>query len=149
MGEIVEGVARGVDTYSIRQPLGVCAGICPFNFPAMVPLWMFPLAVACGNAFVLKPSEQVPLTAMKLAELFLAARAPAGILQVVHGGKKQVDMLLSHPDIKSVSFVGSTRWRAIFTKPDAKTENECRPWPALKTTWRSCPMPTKNKSSAL
>ena len=108
MGEIVEGVARGVDTYSIRQPLGVCAGICPFNFPAMVPLWMFPLAVACGNAFVLKPSEQVPLTAMKLAELFLAARAPAGILQVVHGGKKQVDMLLSHPDIKSVSFVGST-----------------------------------------
>ena len=149
MGEIVEGVARGVDTYSIRQPLGVCAGICPFNFPAMVPLWMFPLAVACGNAFVLKPSEQVPLTAMKLAELFLAARAPAGILQVVHGGKNKwtccFRILTLNPFLLSVR----RRWRAIFTKPDAKTENECRPWPALKTTWRSCPMPTKNKSSAL
>ena len=108
MGEIVEGVARGVDTYSIRQPLGVCAGVCPFNFPAMVPLWMFPLAVACGNAFVLKPSEQVPLTAIKLGELFLAAGAPPGILQIVHGGRKQVDMLLTHPDIKAISFVGST-----------------------------------------
>lgn len=107
MGETAENVARGVDTYSIRQPLGVCAGVCPFNFPAMIPLWMFPLATACGNTFILKPSEQVPLAAMLLAKLFLKAGAPKGILQVVHGGKEQVDMLLNHADIKAVSFVGS------------------------------------------
>lgn len=107
MGETVENVANGVDTHSIRQPLGVCAGICPFNFPAMIPLWMFPLAVGCGNAFVLKPSEQTPLVAILLAELFLKAGAPPGVLQVVHGGAKQADYLLQHPDIKAVSFVGS------------------------------------------
>ena len=107
MGETVENVAAGVDTHSLRQPLGVCAGICPFNFPAMIPLWMFPLAVACGNTFVLKPSEQVPLAAMKLAELFIKAGAPKGVLQIVHGGAPQVDMLLSHPAIRAVSFVGS------------------------------------------
>ena len=107
MGELVEGVASGVDTYSIRQPLGVCAGICPFNFPAMIPLWMFPLAVACGNTFILKPSEQVPLAAMRLAELFMQAGAPKGVLQIVHGGGEQVNALLAHPDIRAVSFVGS------------------------------------------
>ncbi len=107
MGETAENVARGVDAYSIRQPLGVCAGICPFNFPAMIPLWMFPLAAACGNTFVLKPSEQTPLAAMLIAELFLKAGAPPGVLQIVHGGKEQVNMLLAHPKIKAVSFVGS------------------------------------------
>ena len=107
MGETVENVAKGVDTHSVRQPLGVCAGICPFNFPAMIPLWMFPLAVACGNSFVLKPSEQVPLTAMELARCFLKAGAPPGVLQVVHGGAAQTDLLLKHPDIRAVSFVGS------------------------------------------
>ena len=107
MGEMVENVARGIDTYSLVQPLGVCAGITPFNFPAMIPLWMFPLAIACGNAFVLKPSEQDPMTPNRLAELFLEAGAPPGILQVVHGGKEQVDALLKHRDIKAVSFVGS------------------------------------------
>jgi len=107
MGETVENVARGIDTYSYTQPLGVCAGITPFNFPAMIPLWMFPMAIACGNTFVLKPSEQDPLTPTRLAELFLEAGFPKGLLQVVHGGKAQVDMLLSHPDIKAVSFVGS------------------------------------------
>lgn len=107
MGEGVENVAAGVDTYSIRQPLGVCAGICPFNFPAMIPLWMFPLSIACGNAFVLKPSEQVPLVAMELAKLFIKAGAPKGLLQIVHGGAEQVNALLDHPDIRAVSFVGS------------------------------------------
>ena len=107
MGETAENVAGDADIVSFRQPLGVCAGICPFNFPAMIPLWMFPLAVACGNGFVLKPSEQTPLTAMKLAELFMQAGAPKGILQVVHGGKPQVDILLSHRDIQAISFVGS------------------------------------------
>lgn len=107
MGETVENVASNVDTISIRQPLGVCAGICPFNFPAMIPLWMFPLATACGNSFILKPSEQVPLTAVKLAELFTQAGAPPGLLQVVHGGKEQVQVLLTHADIRAVSFVGS------------------------------------------
>ena len=107
MGELVENVARRIDTYSIVQPLGVCAGITPFNFPAMIPLWMFPIAVACGNAFVLKPSEQDPMTPMFLMELLAEAGAPEGIVQVVHGGREQVDGLLAHPDIKAVSFVGS------------------------------------------
>ncbi|MCW8108521.1 CoA-acylating methylmalonate-semialdehyde dehydrogenase [Alteromonas ponticola] len=107
MGETVENVARGIDTYSYIQPLGVCAGITPFNFPAMIPLWMFPMAIACGNTFVLKPSEQDPLTPMKLAELFREAGAPDGVLNVVHGGKEQVEPLLTDPRIKAVSFVGS------------------------------------------
>ncbi|MEZ6929718.1 CoA-acylating methylmalonate-semialdehyde dehydrogenase [Aeromonas sp. S16(2024)] len=109
MGETMGNVARRVDGHSWVQPLGVCVGITPFNFPAMIPLWMFPLAVACGNGFVLKPSEQDPLTPMRLAELFTEAGAPAGILSVVHGGAEQVDALLAHPDVKAVSFVGSPR----------------------------------------
>ena len=107
MGETVENVARGVDTHSWTQPLGVCVGITPFNFPAMIPLWMFPLAIACGNTFILKPSEQDPLTPTRLAELFEQAGAPKGVLQVVHGGKEQVDTLLNDPAVKAISFVGS------------------------------------------
>ena len=107
LGEIAENVARGVDTYFIRQPIGVCAGITPFNFPAMIPLWMFPMAIACGNTFVLKPSEQDPMTPMLLAELAIEAGIPPGVLNIVHGGKEAVDTLCSHPDIKAVSFVGS------------------------------------------
>lgn len=107
MGETVENVASDIDTYSLIQPLGVCCGITPFNFPAMIPLWMFPLAIAAGNTFVLKPSEQVPLTSMRLAELFEQAGAPKGVLQVVHGGKSQVDFLLEHSAIRAISFVGS------------------------------------------
>ena len=107
MGETVENVAHGIDTYSLIQPIGVCAGITPFNFPAMVPLWMFPLAVACGNTFVLKPSEQDPMTPNRLMELLSQAGAPEGLVQVVHGGKEQVDALLEHPDVRAVSFVGS------------------------------------------
>ncbi|MCO6055164.1 CoA-acylating methylmalonate-semialdehyde dehydrogenase [Pseudomonas sp. MOB-449] len=107
MGETVENVAREIDTASWVQPLGVCVGITPFNFPAMIPLWMFPLAIACGNTFVLKPSEQDPLTPNRLAELFLEAGAPKGVLQVLHGGREQVDALLTHPDVRAISFVGS------------------------------------------
>lgn len=107
MGETVENVARNIDTYSYSQPLGVCAGITPFNFPAMIPLWMFPLSIACGNTFVLKPSEQDPMTPQRLVELFEEAGAPKGVLQLVHGDKTAVDVLLNHQDIKAISFVGS------------------------------------------
>lgn len=107
MGETVENVAREIDTASWIQPLGVCVGITPFNFPAMIPLWMFPLAIACGNTFILKPSEQDPMTPNRLAELFLEAGAPTGVLQVLHGGREQVDALLVHPLVLAVSFVGS------------------------------------------
>jgi malonate-semialdehyde dehydrogenase (acetylating)/methylmalonate-semialdehyde dehydrogenase len=108
LGEFAENVAGGVDTYTLRQPIGVCAGITPFNFPAMIPLWMFPMAIACGNTFVLKPSEQDPMTPMLLAELAIEAGIPAGVLNIIHGGKNAVDALCTHPDIAAVSFVGST-----------------------------------------
>jgi malonate-semialdehyde dehydrogenase (acetylating) / methylmalonate-semialdehyde dehydrogenase len=108
LGEFAENVAGGVDTYTIHQPLGVCAGITPFNFPAMIPLWMFPMAIVCGNTFVLKPSEQDPMTPMLLAELALQAGVPPGVLNIVHGGKRAVEALCTHPDIAAVSFVGST-----------------------------------------
>ncbi|MDE1922925.1 MAG: CoA-acylating methylmalonate-semialdehyde dehydrogenase [Gammaproteobacteria bacterium] len=108
LGEFAENVANGVDTYTLRQPIGVCAGITPFNFPAMIPLWMFPMAVVCGNTFVLKPSEQDPLTPMLLAELALEAGLPAGVLNIVHGGKRSVEAVCTHPDVVAVSFVGST-----------------------------------------
>ena len=108
MGESAENVARGIDCDSIRQPLGVVAGITPFNFPAMVPLWMWPLAIACGNTFVLKPSEKVPLTSIRIARLACQAGLPPGVLNVVHGGREAVDAILVHPTIRAVSFVGST-----------------------------------------
>ncbi|MEP6883129.1 MAG: CoA-acylating methylmalonate-semialdehyde dehydrogenase [Gammaproteobacteria bacterium] len=108
LGEFAENVAGGVDTYTLRQPIGVCAGITPFNFPAMIPLWMFPMAIVCGNTFVLKPSEQDPLTPMLLAELALEAGVPPGVLNIIHGGKRAVDALCTHPDIAALSFVGST-----------------------------------------
>jgi malonate-semialdehyde dehydrogenase (acetylating)/methylmalonate-semialdehyde dehydrogenase len=107
-GEWAEDVARGVDSHSVLQPVGVCAGITPFNFPAMVPMWMFPVAIACGNTFVLKPSEKVPSTALRLAQIFHEAGLPDGVLNVVPGDAEAVDALLSHPDVNAVSFVGST-----------------------------------------
>lgn len=107
MGETAGNVARNIDTYSYIQPLGVCAGITPFNFPAMIPLWMFPLAIACGNTFILKPSEQDPLTPTRLAELFHEAGFPKGLLQVIHGDKEQVDQIINHKEVKAISFVGS------------------------------------------
>ncbi|HDR9085052.1 TPA: CoA-acylating methylmalonate-semialdehyde dehydrogenase, partial [Burkholderia vietnamiensis] len=108
LGEFAENVAGGVDTYTLRQPLGVCAGITPFNFPAMIPLWMFPMAIVCGNTFVLKPSEQDPLSTMELVELAIEAGVPQGVLNVVHGGKEVVDAICTHPLVKAISFVGST-----------------------------------------
>jgi malonate-semialdehyde dehydrogenase (acetylating) / methylmalonate-semialdehyde dehydrogenase len=107
-GEFTENVSTSVDSYSMRQAVGVCAGITPFNFPAMVPMWMFPVAIACGNTFVLKPSERVPSTALYLAELLTEAGAPEGVFNVVNGDKEVVDAILSHPDIDAISFVGST-----------------------------------------
>lgn len=107
-GEYSQRVSTGVDTFNFRQPLGVTAGITPFNFPAMVPMWMFPMAIACGNTFVLKPSEKDPSTSMMLAELASEAGFPEGVLNVVHGDKEAVDAILAHPDIAAVSFVGST-----------------------------------------
>ncbi|TXS93981.1 CoA-acylating methylmalonate-semialdehyde dehydrogenase [Parahaliea maris] len=109
MGETVENVANGIDTYSYIQPIGVCAGITPFNFPAMIPLWMYPLAIAAGNTFVLKPSEQDPLTPVRLVELFIEAGAPKGVLNMVHGGADVVNQILTHPEIQAISFVGSSR----------------------------------------
>ena len=107
-GGFSENVSTGVDAYSIRQPLGVVAGITPFNFPAMVPMWMFPIALACGNAFVLKPSEKDPSASIMLAELLAEAGLPDGVFSVVQGAKEAVDGLLTHPGVKAVSFVGST-----------------------------------------
>jgi malonate-semialdehyde dehydrogenase (acetylating)/methylmalonate-semialdehyde dehydrogenase len=107
-GEFTEGAGPGIDVYSIRQPLGVVAGITPFNFPAMIPMWMFGVAIACGNCFILKPSEKDPSVPLRLAELMMEAGAPAGVLQVVNGDKEIVDAILDDPDIQAVSFVGSS-----------------------------------------
>ena len=107
-GEYSEAVASAVESYSMRQPLGVCAGITPFNFPAMVPMWMFPVAIACGNTFVLKPSEKDPSCSVRLAELMVEAGLPAGVLNVVNGDKEAVDTLLTDDRVQGVSFVGST-----------------------------------------
>jgi malonate-semialdehyde dehydrogenase (acetylating)/methylmalonate-semialdehyde dehydrogenase len=148
MGESLENIARGIDCDSIRQPLGVCVGITPFNFPAMVPLWMYPVALVCGNTFVLKPSEKVPLTAIKIVKLLEQAGLPKGVLNIVHGGRECVDALLTHPKVKAISFVGSTpiarhifevgakhgkrvqsnggARNFIFLMPDADVENSVR-----------------------
>ena len=107
-GEFTDSIGRGIDSWSVRQPLGVCAGITPFNFPAMVPLWMFPVSIACGNTFLLKPSEKDPSCSLRLAELFVEAGGPPGVLNVVNGDKEAVDALLADPRIAAISFVGST-----------------------------------------
>ena len=107
-GEFTEGAGPGIDMYSMRQPLGVCAGITPFNFPAMIPMWMFGVSIACGNTFIVKPSEKDPSVPIRLAELFMEAGAPAGVLNVVNGDKEAVDAILTDPTIQAVSFVGSS-----------------------------------------
>ena len=147
-GDSLKNIARGVDCDTINLPLGVCAGITPFNFPAMVPLWMYPLALACGNTFVLKPSEKVPLSAVLLGQLLEQAGLPKGVFNIVHGGRACVDALLTHAKVKAVSFVGSTPiaryiWEVgtkhgkrvqsnggaknfVFLMPDADIENSVR-----------------------
>ncbi|MBI5305303.1 MAG: CoA-acylating methylmalonate-semialdehyde dehydrogenase [Chloroflexi bacterium] len=120
-GNVSEDIARGIDETMIRQPLGVVAAITPFNFPAMIPLWFLPYAVATGNCFILKPSERVPLTACKLFELIQAAGFPPGVVQLIHGGKATVDAILDHPVIRAVSFVGSTQVaRYIYSRAAAQ-----------------------------
>jgi malonate-semialdehyde dehydrogenase (acetylating)/methylmalonate-semialdehyde dehydrogenase len=107
-GQYSDNIGGGIDNFSLRQPLGVCAGVTPFNFPAMVPMWMFPLAIACGNTFVLKPSERDPSASLFLGALLEQAGLPSGVLNIVQGDKRAVDALLTHPDVASISFVGST-----------------------------------------
>lgn len=109
MGETLQTVSKNIDTYSFKEPLGVCAGICPFNFPVMIPLWMIPLAAACGNTFILKPSEKVPLSSVRLMELVQEAGFPAGVINMVHGGKDTVDWMCDDPRIKAISFVGGNQ----------------------------------------
>jgi len=121
-GEFTENVGTDVDSWSIRQPLGVCAGITPFNFPAMVPMWMFPLAIACGNTFVLKPSEKDPSCSIKLAQLFKDAGLPDGVFNVVNGDKEAVDGLLKNKDVVAISFVGSTPIAKYIYENAAKNE---------------------------
>jgi malonate-semialdehyde dehydrogenase (acetylating)/methylmalonate-semialdehyde dehydrogenase len=108
LGDSLENVSKGIDCHTVRQPLGVCAGITPFNFPAMVPMWMFPFAIACGNTFILKPSEKVPLTPTRTAELLHDAGLPAGVYNLLHGSREAVDALLAHPLVCAISFVGSS-----------------------------------------
>ena len=121
-GEFTENVGTKIDSWSIRQPLGVCAGITPFNFPAMVPMWMFPMAISCGNTFILKPSEKDPSCSLKLAELFSEAGLPDGVLNVVNGDKEVVDAILENKDIAAVSFVGSTPIAKYIYETAAKNE---------------------------
>lgn len=147
MGETMENTASGIDTYSIQQPLGVCAGITPFNFPAMIPLWMYPLAIASGNTFILKPSEQAPTTANFLGELAQKAGFPNGVLNIVHGGKEVVNAILEHPLIRAVSFVGSsTVGHHVFAKG---TEKGKRVQALLGAKNHAVIMPDANKEKTL
>ena len=125
-GESVPQLADELDAITMREPIGVCAGITPFNFPAMVPLWMYPMAIACGNTFILKPSEKVPLTAVRMAELFQEAGLPDGVMNVVHGGREVVDALCTHPKIAAVSFVGSTRVAKHVYETSCKHGKRCQ-----------------------
>ena len=121
-GEFTENVGTDVDSWSLRQPLGICAGITPFNFPAMVPMWMFPVAIACGNTFILKPSEKDPSCPIRLAELFLEAGLPEGVFNIVNGDKEAVDAIINNKDIAAVSFVGSTPIAKYIYENSAKNE---------------------------
>lgn len=128
MGESTANIATDMDIISYKVPLGITASICPFNFPAMIPLWSFPISVACGNAAILKPSERVPGASMILADLFTKAGAPAGLLNIIHGQHAAVDFICEHPDIKAVSFVGSDQ---------AVSEDESRTGNNIETVFRA------------
>lgn len=147
LGEFAENVATGVDTYTLRQPIGVCAGITPFNFPAMIPLWMFPMAIVCGNTFVLKPSEQDPLSTMALVELAIEAGVPRGVLNVVHGGKDVVDTLCTHELVKAVSFVGSTAVGTHVYTLASQHGKRVQSMMGAKTTRWFCPTQAASKRS--
>ena len=144
-GEYSENVGTGVDTHTVRQPVGVCAGITPFNFPAMVPLWMFPVAIACGNTFVLKPSEKVPSASIRMAELFKEAGLPDGVFNVVHGDKEAVDAILAHPGRRRRVLRRLDADRASrSTKPVRGTASACRRSAERRTMPSCCPTPTSS-----
>ena len=130
-GGFTEQASTGVDVFQIRQPLGVVAGITPFNFPAMVPMWMFGNAIACGNTFVLKPSEKDPSASIFMAELLAEAGVPEGVFNVIHGDKVAVDAILDHPDVAAVSFVGSTPDRALHLR-DRNAQRQAGPGPGRR-----------------
>ena len=137
-GEHNESVGTGVDAFSIRQPLGVVAGITPFNFPAMVPLWMFPIALACGNTFILKPSERDPSASLVLARLLQEAGLPDGVFNVIHGDREIVDGLLRHPDIARSASWARRRSPVTFTWKAPRTASACRRSAAPRITRSSC-----------
>ena len=141
-GGFSENVSTEVDSYSIRQPLGVVAVISPFNFPAMVPLWFVPIAIACGNAVVLKPSEKDPTAPTLLAEWFAEAGLPDGVFNVVHGDKEAVDALLDHPTVRRSRSSAPPRWRGTSTSAARRPASGCRRSAARRTTWWCCPTPT-------
>jgi malonate-semialdehyde dehydrogenase (acetylating) / methylmalonate-semialdehyde dehydrogenase len=136
-----DGAARNIDEEVIRQPLGVFAAVCPFNFPLMVPFWVWPYAVATGNTFILKPSEQVPLAMARVVELIADAGLPPGVLNLVHGSRDTVEALIDHPLVRGISFVGSTPVARGSTPAPPPTASACRPRGAPRTCWWSCRMP--------
>ena len=133
-GEYTEGAGPGIDLYSVRQPLGVVAGITPFNFPAMIPLWKAAPAIACGNTFILKPSERDPSVPIRIAELFIKAGLPEGVLNVVNGDKEAVDTLLTDPRVKAIGFVGSSDIAQYIYSTGTRTESACSASAAPRTT---------------
>ncbi len=146
-GEYTDSVGTGVDSFSLRQPLGVVAGITPFNFPAMVPMWMFPVALACGNCFILKPSERDPSASLKIAEWLSEAGLPKGVFNVVQGDKEAVDALLKHPDIQAISFVGSTPIARYVYETATASGKRAQALGGAKTIWSSCLTPISTRRS--
>ena len=143
MGTSLEDIAHGIDCHTVRQPIGVFAAITPFNFPAMVPMWFLPHAVACGNTFIVKPSERVPLSQMLMFELMHESGFPEGVVNLVHGAKDAVDGILDHPGIAGVSFVGSSPVaHYVYKRGAEKPASACRRWAAPRTSWWSCRTPT-------
>lgn len=140
-GDILEDVASGIDEFMIRQPLGVCAAIAPFNFPGMIPFWFFPYAVACGNIYIVKPSEKVPLTMQAVFQLLDKAGFPPGVINLVHGANETVDALLTHPDIKAISFVGSTNVAKYVYSQASANGKRVQAQGGLKTRSLSFQMP--------
>lgn len=130
-----DNIGGGIDNWNLRQPLGVTAGITPFNFPFMVPMWMAPLSIACGNTFILKPSERDPSCSLLIADLFQQAGLPDGVFNVVQGDKVAVDALLQHPDVRAISFVGSTPIAEYIYSEGCRLGNACKPWVARKIIW--------------